>query len=209
MNLNRLILGGEGVTLDFKQTITNYEKIAKTMVSFANNKGGKLLVGVANVGRIVGVKSEEEEKFMILGAAHLYCKPTLDPIFEEIYVDDKVVLQVDIKQSTLKPHYALTEDKTWQVYIRLKDKSVLADEIVVDVLEQESNKQDLYPEYESKQKELQLLTYLEKNNRITTKESSTILNLSHRRARSILVNLVLSGTIQLHATEKEIFFTAS
>jgi predicted HTH transcriptional regulator len=207
MNLKRLILDGEGVTLDFKQTITNCEKIAKTMVSFANNRGGKLLIGVANDGKIVGVKSEEEEKFMILKAAHLYCKPALDPIFEEIYVDDKIVLQVEIKQSTLRPHYALAEDKTWWAYIRLKDKSVLANEIVIDVLKQENNDQEIYQKYVSKEKEL--LKYLQTNSRITTEEYSAILNLSHRRTRCILVSLVLSGIIELHATEKELFFTAS
>ncbi|NNM15199.1 MAG: ATP-binding protein, partial [Bacteroidia bacterium] len=41
-----LILLGENEILDFKQQITSESKIAKTMVSFANHKGGTLLVGV-------------------------------------------------------------------------------------------------------------------------------------------------------------------
>jgi predicted HTH transcriptional regulator len=61
MNIKKLIFEGEGVTLDFKKTITSCEKIARTMVSFANNKGGKLLIGVADDGIIKGVKSEDEE----------------------------------------------------------------------------------------------------------------------------------------------------
>ena len=69
INIRKLILEGEGTTLDFKNTITSCEKIAKTMVSYANNKGGKLLIGVADDGRIVGVKSEDEEKYMINKAA--------------------------------------------------------------------------------------------------------------------------------------------
>ncbi|MGB4774899.1 MAG: ATP-binding protein, partial [Daejeonella sp.] len=62
MKIKNLILEGEGATLDFKKTITSCEKIARTMVSFANNKGGRLLVGVSDDGTINGVKSEEEEK---------------------------------------------------------------------------------------------------------------------------------------------------
>jgi len=46
LNLKKLILAGEGVDLDFKKTITFHHKIAKTMVAFANNKGGKILIGV-------------------------------------------------------------------------------------------------------------------------------------------------------------------
>ena len=65
MNVKKLIFEGEGVTLDFKKTITSCEKIAKTMVSFANNKGGRLLIGVADNGSITGVRSEDEERYMI------------------------------------------------------------------------------------------------------------------------------------------------
>ena len=58
-SIKSLILQGEGVMLDFKKTITNTGKIAKSLVAFANNKGGKLLIGVAYDGSIKGVKSEE------------------------------------------------------------------------------------------------------------------------------------------------------
>src|SRR5476651_2616608 len=99
MNIKKLIFEGEGVTQDFKKTITSCEKIAKTMVSFANNKGGRLLIGIADDGSIKGVKDEEEEKYMITKAAHLFAKPALEPAFEEVYVDDKLVLIVEIPQS--------------------------------------------------------------------------------------------------------------
>src|SRR3954467_11598225 len=95
MNVKKQIFEGEGVTLDFKKTITSCEKIARTMVSFANNKGGKLLIGVLDDGTIKGVKSEDEERYMITRAAHMFIRPALEPIFEEIYVDDKLVLVVD------------------------------------------------------------------------------------------------------------------
>jgi predicted HTH transcriptional regulator len=137
MNIKRLILAGENVCLDFKKTISNAEKIAKTLVAFANNQGGKLLIGVADDGSIKGVKSEDEEKYMITKAAHVYCKPAIEPYFEEIYVDDKLVLIVDIPKSDTKPHYALDENKKWWVYFRINDKSVLASKILVEVLKEE------------------------------------------------------------------------
>ncbi len=207
MNLRKLILEGEGVSLDFKKTITSCEKIAKTMVSFANNRGGKLLIGVADDGSIKGVKSEDEERYMITKAAHFYSRPALDPIFEEVYYDDKVVLVVDIEESDTKPHYALGDDGKWWVYVRTKDKSVLASKIVVDVLKRADNKEGVLIEYSSKEKGL--LEYLDAHERITVKEYCALLNLSRRRAQRILVNLVLSGVIRVHTTEKEEFYTAS
>ena len=163
-NIKKLIFEGEGVTLDFKKTITSCEKIARTMTSFANNKGGRLLIGVADDGAIKGVKSEDEERYMITRAAQLFAKPALEPVFEEVYVDDKLVLVVEIPESNSKPHYALAEDGKWWVYIRVKDKSVLASKIVVDVLKRSAQDEGVLIEYSTKEKAL--LEYLDNNDRI-------------------------------------------
>jgi predicted HTH transcriptional regulator len=207
MNIRKLILEGEGQCLDFKKRITSCEKIAKTMVSFANNKGGRLLVGISDDGTVSGLKSEEEDKYMLSQAANLFCKPALQLLFEEVYLDDKLVLVVEIKESTTKPHYALGEDKKWWVYIRVRDKSILASKIVVDVLKRGNSEHGVFLEYSSKEKAL--LEYLDKNERITSREFSELLNISRRITHKILVNLVLSGIIKLHTTDKEEYYTAS
>jgi len=170
MNIKKLIFEGEGVTLDFKKTITRCEKIAKTMVAFANNKGGRLLIGVADDGSIQGVKHEDEEKYMITRAAEQYIRPVIEPVFEEIYVDDKLVLMVNIAQSDTKPHYALAEDGKWWVYVRVKDKSVLASKIVVDVLKRSAVKEGVLIAYSANEKAL--LEYLELNTRINIQDFS-------------------------------------
>lgn len=207
MNIKKLIFDGEGVTLDFKKTITSCEKIARTMSSFANNKGGRLLIGVADDGTIKGVKSEDEERYMITKAAQLFARPALEPVFEEVYVDDKLVLVVEIKESTTKPHYALAEDGKWWVYVRVRDKSVLASKIVVDVLKRTADDKGVLIEYSTKEKAL--LEYLEKMERINVKEYCDLLKLTRRNAQRILVNMVLSGVIRIHTTEKEEYYTAA
>ncbi len=207
MNVKKLIFEGEGVSLDFKKTITSCEKIARTMVSFANNKGGRLLIGVADDGTIKGVKSEDEERYMITKAAHLFTRPALEPVFEEIYIDDKLVLVVDTPESTLKPHYALAEDGKWWVYVRVKDKSVLASKIVVDVLKRSTESNGVMIAYSEKEKSL--LQYLETTGRITVKEYCELVKVGRRAAQRILVNMVLSGIIRIHTTEKEEYYTAA
>jgi predicted HTH transcriptional regulator len=206
MNIRKQIFEGEGVSLDFKKTISNCEKIARTMTAFANNKGGRLLIGVADDGAIKGVKSEDEERYMITRAAQLFIKPALEPVFEEVYSDDKLVLVVDIPESAIKPHYALAEDGKWWVYVRVKDKSVLASKIVVDVFKHSSNDQGVLISYSEKEKTL--LEYLENTNRIDIKELCKLLNLTRKRAQRVLVDLVLSGVIRIHTTEKEEYYTA-
>jgi len=206
MNIKKLISEGEGVSLDFKKTITSCEKIARTMVSFANNKGGRLLIGVYDDGTIKGVKSEDEERYMITRAAHLFARPALEPTFEEVYVDDKLVLVADIKPSAEKPHYALADDGKWWVYIRVKDKSVLASKIVVDVLKRSVQDEGVLIEYSTKEKAL--LEYLDTNERIDIKEYCQLLKMTRRSAQRIIVNLALSGVIRIHTTEKEEYYTA-
>jgi predicted HTH transcriptional regulator len=206
MNIKKQIFEGEGVSLDFKKTISSCEKIARTMVSFANNKGGRLLIGVADDGTIKGVKSEDEERYMITRAAHMFAKPALEPVFEEVYVDDKLVLVVDIEESTLKPHYALGDDGKWWVYVRVKDKSVLASKIVVDVLKRSAGDTGVMLAYSDNEK--MLLEYLEKTDRITIMEFCKLLKLTRRRAQRILVDLVLSGVVRIHTSEKEEYYTA-
>jgi predicted HTH transcriptional regulator len=144
---------------------------------------------------------------MITQAAHLYSRPALEPIFEEVYIDDKVVLVVEIPESGTKPHYALGDDKKWWVYIRVNDKSVLASKIVVDVLKRSSSEHGVLLQYSDKEREL--LHYLANNERITAKEHSKLFKLSRRNSNRILVNLILTGVIQLHTTEKEEYYTAA
>lgn len=206
MNIKKLIFEGEGVTLDFKKTITKCEKIAKTMVAFANNKGGRLLIGVADDGSIKGVKFEDEERYMITKTAQQYIRPALEPVFEEVYVDDKLVLIVNIEQSDIKPHYALGEDGKWWVYVRVKDKSVLASKIVVDVLKRGSEENGVLIEYSANEKTL--LEYLAIHERIDIKQFCQLLTISRKNAQRILVNLALSGVITIHTSEKEEYYTA-
>ena len=207
MSIKKQIFEGESVTLDFKKTITSCEKIARTMVSFANNKGGRLLIGVADDGTIKGVKSEDEERYMITRAAHMFSRPALEPRFEEVYVDDKLVLTVDIEESTLKPHAALAEDGKWWVYVRVKDKSVLASKVVVDVLKRSAETTGVLISYSEKEKAL--LEYLEKNERIDVKQLCDLIKVGRRAAQRLLVNLALSGIITIHTSEKEEYYTAA
>lgn len=203
--IKQQIFTGEGVTIDFKKTITSCEKIAKTMVSFANNKGGRLLIGVADDGSIKGVKNEDEEKYMIERATSLFCKPMLEPIFEEIYIDDKLILVVNIAESDMKPHYALGEDKKWWVYIRVKDKSILASKIVVDVLQHNSDSPVIITYTEN---EKTLLSYLNINQKITLKEYALLIKLSRKKAAKILVGFILAGIIKVNSTETEEYYQA-
>jgi predicted HTH transcriptional regulator len=206
LNVKKLILQGEGTTLDFKKTITSVEKIAKSLVAFANNKGGQLLIGVADDGVIKGVKSEDEERYMITKSAHQYCKPAIEPEFEEIYVDHKLVLVVKIAASDTKPHYALDEQKKWWVYYRVNDKSILASKIIVDVIKKSNEDTTNVIKYTDQ--EQKLFEFLTKEGRITLKQFSKLTRSSYKQAQTVLVSLILGGIIKPVTSEKEEYYVA-
>lgn len=205
-DLRYWIQRGENEELDFKQEISSAAKIAKTMVSFANRKGGRLLVGVRDNKSIAGIRTEDE-KYMLGLAADFFCKPTIELEIIEHELEGKIVLEAIIPEGTDKPYSAKGEDGKWWVYVRVKDNSLLASKVVVDVLRREASQKETLIKYTSKEKAL--LDYLTKNDRITLKQYCKLINISRWRASKILVNLISAGVIRSHTTEKTEFYTLS
>ena len=189
--LEQLIAKGEGVQLDFKQSINNQKKIARTLAAFANNRGGKLLVGVRDNGELLGCDTEEE-MYMIYEAAEHFCEPPIDVTFT-IYetVDDLSVLEVEIKNSLRKPHFAMDDHDEWQLYMRSHDKTLLASKHTQKMLEQE----EFTEVGKLDSKEQFALDFLQKNEFLLPKEFARRLNISLQRANVILVKLTKLGLI--------------
>ncbi len=202
----QLVAKGESETLDFKKTISSASKIAKTLVAFANHKGGRLLVGVNDNGSIAGVKSEDE-KYMLDLAASFFCKPEIKLELIEWEMGDKTIIEAIVPEGDDKPYFAKDEQGKWWVHIRVKDQSLLASKVVVDVLKRSTTKTNTLIKYTKH--EQSLLQYLDKNHRITLKQLCKLLNISRWRAQKMLINLVSAGVIRNHTTEKEEFFTLS
>jgi len=190
--------------LDYKQEITSANKIAKTMVSFANHRGGTLLVGVRDNRTIAGIRTEDE-KYMLDLAASFYCKPEIPLEIIEHAIGDKIILECIVPEGDYKPYSAKGDDGKWWVYVRNKDKSLLASKIVVDVLRRQASNEGTMIRY-GKNEEM-LLKYLEENERVTLNEFKKMVNISRWRASKILVNLISAGVIRNHTHEKVEFYT--
>ncbi|MBX7204016.1 MAG: ATP-binding protein [Bacteroidia bacterium] len=205
-HIQQLLLAGESETLDFKQTISSAAKIAKTMSAFANHKGGTLLVGVTDKKMICGIQSEDE-KYMLDMAARFYCKPEIAIEIKEWEIGNKVVLEAFIPEGEHKPYYAKDDTGKWWAHIRVKDQSLLASKVVVDVLKRQHSLRGTVIQYTDKEKDL--LKFIETKGKVTLKEVCKLLNISRWRAQKMLVNLVSVGVIRSHTTEKTEFFTLS
>lgn len=191
--LEKMIAKGEGVQLDFKQSITNQKKIARTLAAFANNSGGKLLIGVKDNGFLMGCDAEEE-MYMIYEAAEHFCEPPVDVEFT-IFEDEEglQIVEAAVRNSLRKPHFALDEHDEWQLYMRSSDKTLMASKTTKRVLETEDSDRVDLDNLDSKQ--LYVLDYLKHKEFITPKILAQKLNLSLQRANKLLVQLTQAGLI--------------
>lgn len=210
-DVHELIQEGEGFSVEFKRRISSPEKIARTLISFANTKGGTILFGVDDDGSIVGVESEKTEVELIDIAGRDFCDPPLAPVVEIVPFNGRDVIVCHIPESTIKPHYFLGErdrenGENTRVYIRVNDKTVMASKEVVRILQNE-NPAASPLRITIGENEKRLFRYLEEHERITVRELGRLINVSDRRASRMLVQLVRAGVIRIHTHEKVDYFT--
>lgn len=208
VELYNIIEDGENSFVEFKRKFSSPEKIAKEMIAFANSKGGMILFGVDDDRTIVGVESEKGELELIDTAARFYCEPEIKYEAEIASIKKSDVVVVNIPESTNKPHKLLTDNKDCEtkVYIRYKDKCVLASRETINILKG-SNIKSHPVKINFGEIEKTLLKFLEENEKITVKGFKKLVNISERRASRILVTLVRTQILRHHRVDNNEFFT--
>ncbi len=201
--IKKLISQGEHRQLDFKFEISDSKKIARSLVSFSNTDGGKLLVGVKDNGIIAGVRSDEEF-YMVEAAAQLYCRPEVKFKTKEWEIDGKTVLEIIIPKSENGPYYAPDKDGKWMVYIRVNDQNLLANNVLLKVWQMKKRKKGITIRFTDKEKIL--LSYLDKNGSITISKFRKVASISKRVAEKVLVDLITLKIIEIIFTEKSVFY---
>jgi len=209
MDLHDLIARGEGEKLEFKQKTTHPHRISRTLVSLANTRGGQVLVGVDDAGRVLGVRDVEEELFVLRDAAAHYIEPPLTNLLYREVEDDAghSILIVTVPESQHKPHRALVGPGDWRGYVRVRDASVQASGLTEKLLERQQPESRFEKIPLSKQ-ELAVIDYLKTHPRITLDQYMKLVNFGKRRAYQTLIKLVLHGYIRHHDKEKEPYYTA-
>lgn len=205
-DLKNLIATGESSFLEFKHKVASPEKLSKEIAAFANTKGGKLLIGVADNGEIVGVESYMEEEFWISQATKDCCVPEPTITIELISFNGIDVLLVDVPEAEKKPIYVKGK-KSRVVYIRREDESVVASDEIEEVLKKGSSEEGVTFEYG--EKERLLFRFLNEYSDITVERFSILINTTTYTAAKILVNLVSAGVLDLFEKDGAAHYTFS
>lgn len=189
--IQRLIEEGEHEHQDFKFAISDARKIARSISAFANNDGGRLLIGVKDNGNIVGVRNEEDI-YMIEQAAQMYCRPAQNVKITAFSTEGgAVVVRAEIPKSDRRPVKSQESDGSWRAYYRVKDENILAPPIMVKSWKcKESLKGEVVKFSDI---ECALLRLLDERESITVDEYARLAHVSNATAESVVMKLCAIG----------------
>ncbi len=80
-----IIKGKEGKTLEFKRDLSSFKPIMRTLVAFANTAGGTLVIGRDNSGEIIGIED-------VLQAEESIANAIADSIMPAMMPDIQIIL---------------------------------------------------------------------------------------------------------------------
>lgn len=196
--IQRLIEEGEHEHQDFKFSISDARKIARSVSAFANNDGGRLLIGVKDNGNIAGVRNEEDI-YVVEQGAQMYCRPAQKVEFTAFKTEGgAIVIRAEIAKASHRPVQAQEPDGSWRTYYRVKDENIVAPDLMVRAWrKKESQKGALLSFSEA---ESALINHLEENEMTTIEEFMKIAHISRHTAEEIITKLYAVGIINFTYT---------
>jgi predicted HTH transcriptional regulator len=203
--IHDLIAQGEHEHQDFKYSISDARKIARSVSAFANNDGGCLLIGVKDNGTIAGVRNEEDI-YVVEQAAQMYCSPAQDVKFDAFKVDGLVVIRATVAKAAKRPVQVLEADGRRRAYYRVADENISAHPLMVRAWQHENDKSDTL--FTLTDAETALLNALHTASQpISTTKLPIILHTSQRAADDMVVRLAAMGIIHFVYSAQEFKIT--
>jgi len=129
----------ESKTLELKRDLSSPTGPLRTITAFANSAGGRLVIGIADDGTVVGVEDPLAEEERVASLIDDWISPQLVPAIDLVPLADKTVLVVDVPLSTRRPHYITRQGPEAGVYVRLGSSTRQADPALVAELERNAH----------------------------------------------------------------------
>lgn len=117
------LFSGESKNIEYKVTVPDKsEKYMKTVVAFANGRGGKIIFGIDDKTlEIVGMDTDNIYKTMdaITNAISDACEPAIRPDVALQTVKDKTVIVVEVLPGAQRPYYIKSQGMVEGTYVRV------------------------------------------------------------------------------------------
>lgn len=138
MNIKSLIQNPEGRRLELKEKLPSKSDLSKTIIAFANDAGGILLIGIKDSPReVIGIPDEDvfQMEEQISSLIFDTCAPVIIPDISAINIDGKLVIKVQVYRGGNIPYYLKSKGKNNGTYIRVGSSNRLATEEIITELE--------------------------------------------------------------------------
>lgn len=192
-----LIEEGEHEHQDFKFAISDARKIARSLSAFANNDGGRLLIGVKDNGVIAGVRNEEDI-YVVEQAAEMYCVPPQKIDVNAFKTDGGLtVMRVQIDRATIRPVMVKESGGELKAYYRVRDENIAAPPLMVRAWQQTAlNSHGSLVEMSSSERKL--IEMATAHGGVILESFMLASHTSRSSAEDLAVNLYSMGLIEFH-----------
>ena len=135
--IEEILRSPEGRMLEFKASMPKNSDLAKTVVAFANDAGGEIIIGVDDRHRAVGVPEEALPQIEAQLSNMIYdrCYPTVLPDISFLSAGGRSLVRVRVYRGSTPPYYLKSEGKVGGTYVRVGSNNRLADEELIGELE--------------------------------------------------------------------------
>lgn len=148
----------ESSFLEFKREVPKNDQIIKTIIGFCNQKGGKLILGVADDRTIIGLPESEIEHLLesLDHAIYEACHPTIIPVISQQRFGDKSILVISVSAGMNKPYYRKSEGMHRGTFVRIGRSTVKATPEMIEELKWQSHNIDFekLPIYRAKTEDI-------------------------------------------------------
>lgn len=199
--LTDLVARGEGLHVEFKRKLPEWDKLVREIVAFANTEGGFLLIGVDDDGTMCGVRDaqEVEEAFALNVSAYVH-PPVPCHVSTVALSPKRAVVVVDVPPSPDRPHRALerpffSDSNVGHVLVRIADSSVRASKEMAEVIRFSAKPRSV--KVELGEKELLLLRSLGGSKKTSMVEFSRLAGIPLQAASRTLVHMVKGGLLKI------------
>lgn len=92
--------GKESETLEFKESLSGWKEIIETISAFSNTKGGTILIGINDSGKIKGVDIGKSTLEDLANKIKENTDPKIYPHINTKVIDGKSIIIIDVKESS-------------------------------------------------------------------------------------------------------------
>lgn len=201
-----LLSKGAGNDLMFKKKIENPEDIANTIVSLANNLGGRIIIGIdINNSHLTGTNLNTD---WVRTVAKTHCFPAIHITTDIVTKNNRDIMVIDVPEGKNKPYVAdrsflfseTNYDNTQTInpiqniiQKQLEHKETISQQNIEEIKAEEKPVKSFFQSINQRQKST--LEYLNSNENITNRKYRELFGISHKTAHLELTSLVDKGVL--------------